>query len=227
MADIVRSASRSPCLVVGCCVHVKWVWEQSQAHFIYTTENTSKIIFTSMNTTRAEYLKQYRLANKEKKRLYDLQYRASHKDKRRKYIEDHSEVISKWWQQYRRKHKDKINAWNSAYTKKQLATNPYFKLKHTLRRRFRKALKGNAKTASAVRDLGCSIQDFKTYIEKQFQPGMEWDNHGKWHLDHIVPLDEFDLSDRKQLLIALNYRNYQPLWAKDNLKKGTRYTLPV
>jgi hypothetical protein len=53
---------------------------------------------------------------------------------------------------------------------------------------------------------------------------MSWDNYGKygWHIDHIKPCSSFDLSDRKQLLECFNYRNLQPLWALDNLKKGSK-----
>lgn len=92
-------------------------------------------------------------------------------------------------------------------------------VKVSLRRRLRDALRGNAKTGSAVRDLGCTIPEFRAYIEVRFQAGMSWDNWGKWHLDHILPLASFDLTDRAQFLVACHFTNYQPLWAKDNQEK--------
>jgi len=51
---------------------------------------------------------------------------------------------------------------------------------------------------------------------------MTWDNWSKdgWHLDHIVPLSSFDLSDREQFLKACHYTNLAPLWSEDNLTKS-------
>lgn len=93
-------------------------------------------------------------------------------------------------------------------------------VRKSLRSRLRSAIKNGARSGSAVRDLGLPIPDFMSYIAAQFKPGMSWDNWGEWHLDHIRPLASFDLSHRTQLLEACNYRNYQPLWAADNLGKS-------
>jgi hypothetical protein len=94
-----------------------------------------------------------------------------------------------------------------------------------LRDRVRKVLKRGkgVRAGSAIRDLGCSLVCFKAFIEGQFDPGMSWENYGRWHLDHVKPLAIFDLSDRSQFLDAVHWTNYQPLWAKDNLRKGARH----
>ena len=94
-----------------------------------------------------------------------------------------------------------------------------------LRSRIRKALQKEQKTGSAVRDLGCSIVDFKQHLESKFTEGMTWDNYGRngWHIDHIKPLASFDLEDLEKFKKACHYSNLQPLWAKDNLKKSDKY----
>ncbi len=51
---------------------------------------------------------------------------------------------------------------------------------------------------------------------------MSWDNYGEWHIDHIVPLSSFDLTDKSQVNKVCHYTNLQPLWAIDNLRKGDR-----
>ncbi len=105
-----------------------------------------------------------------------------------------------------------------------------YRLSVILRKRIWHALKGNQKTGSAIDDLGCSIAKLKIRLQLNFHrhPAdghyMTWDNQGKngWHIDHIIPLDSFDLSDPEQFKKACHYTNLQPLWAKDNLIKGAK-----
>ena len=111
-----------------------------------------------------------------------------------------------------------------SYHRNKYSNDINFQLSDVLRSRLRKALKNNAKSGSAVRDLGCSISELKKYLESQFQEGMSWDNYGRdgWHIDHIEPLAAFDLEDKEELKKACHYTNLQPLWAEDNLKKSNK-----
>lgn len=146
-----------------------------------------------------EHQKKYRQSDKYKKghRLRMRESRKTEKSKeyRRKY--------SKEYQRNRRKH------------------DLDFKLRCLMRTRLGHIISGADKSGSAVSDLGCSITELKVHLENQFQDGMTWENHGEWHIDHILSLCSFNLSDREQLLQACNYTNLQPLWAADNLSKGS------
>lgn len=149
--------------------------------------------------------------NKEDKAKYQRKYRKLNKDKVRAtkakyYINNKNIIIKK----------------SREYEKKELKTNIQLRLRKNLRCRLYQILRNNYKCGSAVNDLGCSIDDFKKYIESKFLIGMSWDNYGEWHLDHIKPLSKFDLENRDEFLIACHYTNYQPLWAKDNIRKGNR-----
>jgi hypothetical protein len=93
-----------------------------------------------------------------------------------------------------------------------------------IRSRVRAAL--FSKKASTCEYLGCPVAFFRAHLEAQFCKGMTWDNFGKWHMDHIVPLSAFDLSDPKQVQIACNWTNIRPLWAEDNLRKSAKITQP-
>jgi hypothetical protein len=46
---------------------------------------------------------------------------------------------------------------------------------------------------------------------------MSFDNYGQWHLDHIIQLST---AKSKEDILKLNhYTNFQPLCAKENLKR--------
>lgn len=122
------------------------------------------------------------------------------------------------------KNKKREIARSANYLISRRKTDVGFKLRGDLRARLNGILQGKNKAGSAVRDLGCSIEDLLKHLEAQFQPEMTWENHGKygWHIDHKIPLSKFDLTDREQFLKACHFTNLQPLWAIDNLKKGNR-----
>lgn len=105
-------------------------------------------------------------------------------------------------------------------------TNILVRLKDTLRARIRGAVLNNQKNGSAVRDLGCSVKEFKLYLEERFQPGMSWKNYGnkknQWNIDHRIPLSKVDLSNREELLKVCHYTNLQPMWAIDNIIKSNK-----
>jgi len=120
--------------------------------------------------------------------------------------------------------KEKI-ARDKVYRAKKMKEDPEYKLRQNLRKRLSTALRKNTKVGSAVRDLGCSIKEFRTYIESLWLPDMTWDNYGRkvgikcWELDHKIPLSFFNILDREELLKACHYTNLQPLWAEDNWRK--------
>jgi hypothetical protein len=99
-----------------------------------------------------------------------------------------------------------------------------YRLTCVLRARLNRAIKCSNKTGSAVRDLGCSIDEFKLHIESKFQSGMTWDNWSKtgWNLDHKEPLGSFNLEDSEQLKKACHYTNLQPMWVKDHKLKTVK-----
>jgi len=168
-----------------------------------------------------EYKVKYYVTHKKEITEHNAKYYASHKKEIAKhnanYRETHVEEIVEYRAEYRTTHMEKI----AKYRKERIKNDPNFKIATTLRTRLIQALKGNQKVGSAVRDLGCTIPELKTYLEARFQTGMTWQNHSinGWHIDHRQPLISFDLTDRTQLLQAVHYTNLQPLWAGENLRK--------
>jgi 5-methylcytosine-specific restriction endonuclease McrA len=57
-------------------------------------------------------------------------------------------------------------------------------------------------------------------LEKLFKEGMTWENHGEWHIDHIIPISKAKTAEE---IYKLNhYTNLQPLWKRENLCKGSK-----
>jgi len=120
-----------------------------------------------------------------------------------------------------RKYKDKLNKYR---TKKRLE-DPGYKaisnLRSGLNKLFRRKPSMN-KNLSTLKLIGCSREELKIHLEKQFKPGMNWENYNYngWHIDHIIPLStakSFEEIVEKKLM---HYTNLQPLWRLDNQKKG-------
>ncbi len=96
------------------------------------------------------------------------------------------------------------------------------RIMNSIRSRIYHALLGKNKSNLTINLLGCSIDQFKDYLQCRFSAGMQWSNYGKWHVDHDVPLRCFDLSDPDQQKKAFNYKNCIPMWAGENASKNDR-----
>lgn len=70
--------------------------------------------------------------------------------------------------------------------------------------------------------IGISVLKFRAHIETMFTAGMNWENHGYWHLDHVRLVSSFNHNDEAQVRECWHYTNFQPLWGRHNLKKGAK-----
>lgn len=129
---------------------------------------------------------------------------------------------------WRRKNPDRVYNQNKEYLKKRRQSDIAFRIRCNLRSRLAMALKSTVKSGSAIKDLGCTIPELKQYLESRFVEGMTWENWSRsgWHIDHIMPLTAFDLSNRQEILRACHFTNLQPLWSKDNQRKGGKKQRP-
>ena len=162
--------------------------------------------------------------NKEANNVRSQQYYQDNLDKvketRKKYRENNPEKIKEW----RENNPEKVKEIQKKYVSNRKKTDPLFKLRHNIRSLIRTTIKngGFTKRSKTHKILGCSFDEFKIHIEKQFTEGMSWDNHGEWHFDHITPIS---WAETEEEIIALNnYINFQPLWAEDNIIKGNRFS---
>jgi len=176
-------------------------------------KNTKRKTEEEKDAHKKQYHRNYYLTNKDKILEQNKEYR----------IENYESVIAtskKWKQENHEKHKETARL----YRRKKIDEDLNFKIADRLRSRIQKAIKNQLKTGSAISDLGCSVEYLKEYLESKFEPGMSWDNWSMygWHIDHIIPLSSFNMSDPEEFKKASHYTNLQPLWAKDNLRKHSK-----
>lgn len=142
----------------------------------------------------------------------------------KEYYKNNKEKIREYHKDYKEDNKERINQWRKKYRDDKFNSDPVYKLSHNIRSLISNSIKkmNFLKSKKTQSILGCSFEEFKSYIESQFQEGMSWENQGDWHLDHKTPIS---WAKSEEMVLELNhYTNFQPLWAKDNLSKGNKWS---
>ena len=111
---------------------------------------------------------------------------------------------------------------------KEYNKRPEVRIKRALRARLLGILKRGegSKSGKMVELVGCTMPFLREYLESLWTDGMSWNNYGfgrgHWVMDHIIPCDNFNLSDREEQKKCFNYKNIQPLWWEDNASKSNK-----
>lgn len=172
------------------------------------------------------------LANQERYKRIGKEYRLKNIDRirasARKYWMTHPRPkidkikARQYTAKYRKTHKEIISKRNVLYAKNKKKTDVEYKIKCLLRNRILSALKKNCamKAYKSMELLGCSIEEYKRHLERQFTNEMNWGNHGiEWEIDHIIPVATFNLLLPEEQKKAFHFSNTQPLNLTENRKK--------
>lgn len=194
---------------------------------------------------RQEYNKKYKKENKDAIDEYNKIYHQEHyeeqkehkketvneyrkknlekiKEKKKSFYKKHKEKILADCKEYREKEDSKIK--RNLHDKERREKDINYRLQKNIRVVMAKALKRTKKISSITENLGCSSEFLKQYLESKFKPGMTWENYGKeWQIDHIIPLTAFDLTNIIHFKAAGNFKNLQPLWKEENLRKFNKF----
>jgi hypothetical protein len=190
-------------------------------------------------TNRIKYVQEYNQKYKEKIK----EYKTLHREKN---IDRYKELARIRYEKYkqnpdflkiRAERKEAYKKRRNELEREKYKNDPIAKLKIKIYASLHRALKNskNSETNySSLEYLGCTIEEFKKYIENQFEKGMTWNNnkphktgHIKkfWHLDHIIPLSSIDSNNIQHLKKVTHYTNYKPVWAEYNMKKYNKIDL--
>ena len=151
------------------------------------------------------FTQQWKLNNpkklKDSKRRANLNWYINNKNKKL--------TANKQWQV---NNKDHYKQWFKQYSQKREQLDPSFKLRNKTRSIIWYAIKKNKKHSRVIELIGCSVTELKEHLESKFKDDMTWENYGKWYVDHVIPLNVFDLSNPEEVKRACHYTNLQPLW---------------
>lgn len=173
---------------------------------------------------------EYRAKNHDVWRAQQAEYRAKNREVLRQRTANWRKQNPDKWRETDARYKakpeaqEKIAKARLARERRLLATHPMFALKKRVRCLVKDAIKrgGHKKGEKTEVLLGCDWQFFQDHIEKQFLPGMTWDNRNLWHIDHVVPMST---AKTEAEVLALNhFTNLRPIWGTDNIRKGAKQT---
>ncbi len=198
----------------GRCVECERINKKVKA----ATENGKASADARVKRYRTKHAEELKLRaktpeNRAKNTKRQAEWGRKNPDKRKAYVE-----------RYERKDPERYKLIRKVAEQKRRQNNPLIKISamtrlvvwNSLTRKNCKKLKRTSEI------LGCSIEFFKSHIERQFTRGMSWENRKDWHIDHIIPLSS---AKTEEEVIALNhFTNLRPMFATDNRKKGDKVT---
>lgn len=151
---------------------------------------------------RKEADKQYYQNNKEnqinKSRIWYRENKEKSKATKAKYYQNNKEKIDNAKKKWHEKNKEKMKQWVNKYMINRYHTNFDYRVKTIINKRIRDYVR--LKNNSTLLILGCSIEQFKKWIEYQFDENMNWENMGSYlGFGHVIPCSSFDFSDEEQI----------------------------
>lgn len=104
------------------------------------------------------------------------------------------------------------------------ANNPSLRVHDRMASAIYQALKETKSGRKWEEIVGYTLEDLVSHLERQFLPGMSWENMGKWHIDHIRPKSTFEYVNEgdQGFLDCWSLTNLRPLWARDNQTKHSK-----
>lgn len=112
----------------------------------------------------------------------------------------------------------------AARLRKRYTSDPAFAVHARMASAVYQAIRGRKSGRKWEALVGYSVDDLMAHLERQFSPGMSWENMGEWHIDHITPKAAFiyKSDDDPEFRACWALANLRPLWKGDNQKKHAK-----
>lgn len=192
---------------------------------IKCNENKPKTDFYKHSRSKDGLAGKCKVCEREYQREKYPQFKEKQRNYKKEWDNNNPDKVLEYQKTYNKKHpkkhpktynKKSLNPnYQREYQKYRYHNDTEYKLIVNLRNRVNQYLiKGNHE--KTIDFLGCSINEWKVYLEQKFDENMNWDNYGKggyWEIDHIIPLSKGG---------TFHYTNTQPLTIIQNRKKSDK-----
>lgn len=193
------------------CQFCKIVHSRSQ----FTTKDTTDGLAARCKKHFNIYRKQYYEQNKEKGIRDSIIWKQNNKER----VNELRRI---------RNQTDEYKKRNREYIKNRVDTDPAFRIRlrfsnlmyYHLKAHTNDQVKKSNKSWTKLVDY--SLSELVQHLESKFQDGMNWENYGEWHIDHIIPVSKFNIISLEcdEFKKCWSLDNLQPLWAYDNIIKS-------
>lgn len=212
-----------------------WAFRKEQRSFIRASTATcwSKHPEALAPIRAAQSLKQYYRRHdyykaKARRRYEQLKHNAEwiqqRREQRRKWDKDNAAYKKQRLREWLKANPEKARAYKRASRRKQ-AAKPINRILSNVRKRLRDVMRGKR---SALNVVGCTRKQLQEHLQSQFTKQMHWNNYGTyWHVDHIVPVSHFDLTNSEHVKLVHHYTNLRPMEAVANMMRGNKIERPV
>lgn len=186
---------------------------------------------------KRKYQKNYYNNNKQNIESYRKDYYCNNKSQliynQKLRSQKRKSQIAEYQKKYRKINKDKFKIYkNKARNKLSI------KLKILVSNAIYQVLRKNKNNFSCFKYLNYSAKDLKNHLEKQFEPWMNWKNHGiydpktwddnnhltwTWNIDHIIPQSDlpYESMDCDNFKRCWDLSNLRPYSSKQNILDGS------
>lgn len=180
-------------------------------------------------------MRRWRAKNHQQWLDYQRNYYQQNKDvineKRREYSRKRKEILKAQRLAFKNRDPERFRKLRAGQQRRQLST-PKGKLTRAVRQRIVRALMCGKEGRSWRELVGYDLPTLMRHLEKQFKPGMTWENYGtgkgKWSIDHKIPVSAFNFEKYSDIDFGRCWalKNLRPMWSIDNSAKNNRLSTP-
>ena len=186
---------------------------------MYDKEKAAKYREKNRGRIRA-YMVKYRKKTRDETRVYMREYRKRHEtglyNYHREWRTENQAKVARYGRIWKEKNKAKVRQLAKRWRSKQMN-----KLYLRILQAINKAIKRRGNSRIITDSLPYTLKELKAHLEGNFESGMNWENYGKWSIDHIIPNSwfEYESPADEEFKAAWELNNLRPMWLNENLLK--------